>query len=136
VVRFSKKSSKLEKSYAIKSLKHRASGDFRKFQLSMALRRYLPSFLTDDFLFEPVINYGKIWRRAVSKTILPYHTPYSLRSSCITRWLEILPISEIAYRCGTSQEMILKVYGRRLNVNQTLYDQRIDQQNLENVTEQ
>jgi integrase len=130
VVRFSKKNAKLEKSYAIKGLKHRAVGDFRKFQLPKALEQYLPASLTNDFFFKPVMNYAKLWRRAVSKSKLPYHTPYSLRSSCITRWLEILPISEISYRCGTSQEMILKVYGRRLNINQELYNRRVDEQNL------
>jgi hypothetical protein len=102
VVRFSQKRSKLEKSYMIKGLKHRAAGDFRKFQLPRALRSYLPALLADGFLFKPGMDYGKTWRTAVAKTKLAYHTPYSLRSSCITRWLKILLISEIAYRCGTS----------------------------------
>lgn len=37
------------------------------------------------------------------------------------RWLGVLPIFEISYRTGTSQEMILKVYEGALTLNDGEY---------------
>lgn len=98
VIRFCKKTVGTSNSYQIKALKHRADGEYRVFTLPEAVRyQYLNKTtpLPNGFFYKPQFSYREIWKKAVTKSNLPHRIPYSLRASCVTKWLQVLPISEI-----------------------------------------
>jgi integrase len=81
----------------------------------------------------PKITYLRVWRKARALAFTPEvgatplgATPYTLRHACVSTWLNGgVPPTQVAEWAGHSVEVLLKVYAKCLDGQDTLARRRV-----------
>lgn len=114
------KYTKTSNSYEVRELKHRPIGTIRKVPITKQLTTYLNVLQLEknemkNFIFDPVINYSRAWRRALKE--LEYDSnvlkPSILRKMFITRALEGFKVTDAGAIAGNTANVIYKHYAMR-----------------------